>query len=43
MTLIDDVTSRLGRTDLTGLEQLRALIASGQRPGIAVSLDFALT
>src|SRR5690606_19694113 len=25
------------------LEQLRALIASGQRPGIAVSLDFALT
>ena len=40
MTLIDDVTSRLGRTDLTGLEQLRALIASGQRPGIAVSLDF---
>ena len=43
MTLIDDITSRLGRTDLTGLEQLRALIASGQRPGIAVSLDFALT
>ena len=27
---------------LTGLEQLRALIAGGQRPGIAVSLDFAL-
>ena len=27
---------------LTGLEQLRALIAAGQRPGIAVSLDFAL-
>ena len=24
----------------SGLEQLRALIASGQRPGIAVSLDF---
>ena len=43
MTLIDDITSRLGRTDLTGLEQLRALIASGRRPGIAVSLDFALT
>ena len=28
---------------LTGLEQLRALIASGRRPGIAVSLDFTLT
>ena len=28
---------------LTGLEQLRALIAAGQRPGIAVSLDFALS
>jgi uncharacterized protein (TIGR00369 family) len=26
----------------SGLEQLRALIASGRRPGIAVSLDFAL-
>ena len=43
MSLIADVTSHLGRTDLPGLEQLRALIASGQRPGIAVSLDFALT
>ena len=28
---------------LSGLEQLRALIASGRRPGIAVSLDFTLT
>ena len=27
----------------TGLEQLRALIASGKRPGIAVSLDFTLS
>jgi uncharacterized protein (TIGR00369 family) len=27
---------------LTGLEQLRALIAAGQRPGIAESLDFQL-
>ena len=27
---------------LSGLEQLRAYIARGQRPGIAVSLDFAL-
>jgi uncharacterized protein (TIGR00369 family) len=42
MSLIADVTSHLGRTDLTGLEQLRALIASGRRPGIADSLDFAL-
>jgi len=28
---------------LSGLDQLQALIASGQRPGIAVSLDFNLT
>ncbi len=28
---------------LTGLEQMRALIGAGKRPGIAVSLDFALT
>ena len=28
---------------LSGLEQLRALIAAGKRPGIAVSLDFALS
>ena len=27
---------------LDGLAQLRALIAAGQRPGIAVSLDFSL-
>jgi uncharacterized protein (TIGR00369 family) len=27
---------------LSGLDQLRALIAAGQRPGIAVSLDFDL-
>lgn len=27
---------------LTGLEQLRALLSAGQRPGIAVSLDFNL-
>jgi len=27
---------------LSGIEQLRALIASGRRPGIAVSLDFTL-
>ena len=28
--------------DLSGLEQLRALIGSGRRPGIAQSLDFDL-
>lgn len=28
---------------LSGLEQLKALIASGRRPGIAVSLDFTLS
>lgn len=27
---------------LSGLEQLRRLIGSAQRPGIAVSLDFTL-
>ena len=43
MSLIADVASQLGEADLTGLEQLRALMASGQRPGIADSLDFDLT
>lgn len=43
MNLIADVLRELGRTDLSGLEQLRALIASGKRPGISASLDFALT
>jgi uncharacterized protein (TIGR00369 family) len=28
---------------LAGIDQLRALISSGRRPGIAVSLDFTLT
>lgn len=42
MNLIADVTSQPGKTDLTGLEQLQALIASGRRPGIADSLDFSL-
>jgi len=28
---------------LSGLEQLKALISAGRRPGIAVSLDFTLT
>lgn len=43
MSLISDVTDPLGKKELTGLEQLRALMASGQRPGIANSLDFSLT
>ena len=43
MNLIVDVIRELGRTDLSGLEQLQALMASGKRPGIGDSLDFALT
>ena len=42
MSLVAEVASEAGATALTGLEQLRALIAAGQRPGIAVSLDFNL-
>ena len=37
MSLADDIGP-----GLSGLEQLRALMAHGQRPGIAVSLDFDL-
>jgi uncharacterized protein (TIGR00369 family) len=37
MTLVDEVGP-----GLDGLSQLRALIASGRRPGIAVSLQFQL-
>lgn len=37
MSLIEEVG-----TGLDGLSQLRALIASGRRPGISVSLDFVL-
>ena len=43
MSLIADVLDQAGSVGLTGLEQLRALMASGRRPGIADSLDFALT
>lgn len=43
MSLIADVMSQTGGAGLTGLEQLRALMASGRRPGIAESLDFTLT
>lgn len=37
MSLIDDVAA-----GLDGLSQLRALIASGRRPGIAIALHFNL-
>lgn len=37
MSLVDEVGA-----GMDGLSQLRALIASGRRPGIAVSLDFTL-
>ena len=37
MSLVNDIGA-----GLDGLAQLRALIASGRRPGIAVSLDFNL-
>jgi len=43
VNLIADVTGQLDKTNLTGLEQLHALMASGRRPGIADSLDFTLT
>ena len=39
MTLISEVSAI---SAATGLEQLRALIASGRRPGIAESLQFEL-
>jgi uncharacterized protein (TIGR00369 family) len=42
MSLVTEITSQSGGTDLSGLDQLRALIASGRRPGIAESLDFDL-
>jgi uncharacterized protein (TIGR00369 family) len=38
MSLIDDIAP----PGLSGLEQLRALIASGRKPGIAESLHFEL-
>ena len=40
MSLISQIPGATG-PDATGLDQLRALIASGRRPGIAVSLDSA--
>jgi uncharacterized protein (TIGR00369 family) len=42
MNLIAEVTGQLDKTELTGLEQLHTLMASGRRPGIADSLDFNL-
>jgi len=38
-----NLVKELGGETLSGIEQLRALIASGRRPGIAESLDFRLT
>lgn len=37
MSMVEDIGK-----GLSGLEQMRAFIASGQRPGIAASLDFDL-
>ena len=37
MSMVEDIGK-----GLSGLEQLRAFMASGRRPGIAVSLDFDL-
>lgn len=42
MSLVEDVMADAGRPDPTGLEQLRALMASGRRPGIGDALDFNL-
>ena len=41
MSLIEEVVGESGGAGLSGLEQLQALMASGRRPGIADSLDFA--
>lgn len=43
MNLIADVLGQNGSVGSTGLDQLRALMASGRRPGISESLDFELT
>ncbi|QWF15597.1 PaaI family thioesterase [Lysobacter capsici] len=37
MSLVDETGA-----GLSGIEQLRALIAAGRRPGIAIALDFTL-
>ena len=42
MSLITDVLEQIGSDRLSGVAQLRALITSGRRPGIAESLDFDL-
>ncbi len=43
MNLIADVLGQTDSVGSTGLDQLRALMASGRRPGISQSLDFELT
>lgn len=42
MNMIIEVASKQGLANLTGLQQLHALIAAGKRPGIGDSLDFTL-
>jgi len=42
MNVVVELAREPATAGLSGLEQLRALIASGRRPGIAVSLDFDL-
>jgi len=43
MNLIAEILDPVDLVGMSGLEQLRALMASGKRPGIADSLDFNLT
>jgi len=42
MNVVVELAREPATAGLSGLEQLRALVASGRRPGIAVSLDFDL-
>ena len=42
MNVVVELAREPATAGLSGLEQLRALIASGRRPGIAESLDFDL-
>ncbi len=42
MNMINETVGPQSSTELTGLQQLQALIAGGKRPGIGDSLDFSL-
>ena len=42
MNVVVELAREPATAGLSGLEQLRSLVASGRRPGIAVSLDFGL-